>query len=139
MLDEFRALVYDAFISGLETYLMSVLFNSGQFTSGSQAMAFLRDRLLETGDQVLPNLVNCSLSCIRQSDTSEGMGNDSPCQGRKLQGFRNEDYVKTKEEHSYEVVWDDFMSKYEAWRRAVGVVIILLQSDVLVTTGVERT
>lgn len=36
------------------------------------------------------------------------------------------------------VVWDDYTAKKEAWRRAVGLVRILLQSDMLVETGLGR-
>ncbi|KAJ7389878.1 chaperone-mediated protein complex assembly [Desmophyllum pertusum] len=36
------------------------------------------------------------------------------------------------------LVWDDYTAKKEAWRRAVGLVRILLQSDMLVETGLGR-
>ena len=36
-------------------------------------------------------------------------------------------------------IWDDYIAKKEAWRRAVGVVRILLQSDMLIQTGLERS
>lgn len=35
-------------------------------------------------------------------------------------------------------VWDDFLAKKEAWRRAVGVVCILLQTDMLIITDAEH-
>lgn len=39
------------------------------------------------------------------------------------------------EEQAIETVADDYLSKINAWRRAVGVVCILLQSDMIIQTG----
>ena len=157
-MDEFRPAVYSAFIEGFETYLMSVLLNSGQFATSCHSLTFLKDQLQGTSTRTLPNLECHPLLHIEGFDAHDNQLEGGLCQGKshgtklstendisaektlfRYEQERSETQECRSDVYEDSIVWDDFVSKCEAWRRAVGVVLTLLQSDILITTGVNRT
>jgi hypothetical protein len=54
----------------------------------------------------------------------------------------NQELSGRESEHrdwQYPLVADDFIAKKNAWRRAVGVVCLMLQSDTTIVTGIKSS
>lgn len=142
--------MYAAFAEGLKDYLGSVVHNSGTLTIPSRVSAYIEeliaagsclDFLFNTEEEKSVNTLNDietkntyghsranvkDLAAASGSMTRAEAGVGAPLHSGKLS-------------HKVEMplVWDDYSAKKEAWRRALGVVRILLQSDKLIKTGLE--
>ena len=158
-LEPFRPLVYTAFAQGLKDFLCSVLLNSGEFTSPSGASGYA-EQLVNEGLSldVLERFKddNNSDHNRRELQFTEEIQEDHgidhvPSRDPAMEHVPSRDPAGCSADKlgvpvdskrlTYEVeshVWDDYTAKKEAWRRAVGVVRILLQSDMLVETGLGR-
>lgn len=150
-LEIFRPVVYTAFAQGFKEFLGNVLYNSGEFA----ALCGVSTRV----EQVVNS--GCSLGnleCFKyersEDDQSElqitagitrhhatAHVSDIPAcnaAGFSVDSFQDPVASKILSCNAESDVWDDYTAKKEAWRRAVGIVRILLQSDLLVETGLTR-
>lgn len=137
-------MVYTAFAQGLKYFLCSVLLNSGDFTSLSGTSVYV-EQLVNEG---------LTLDVLEKSDDHRG----EPRRARGIKGGHAKDRVPScdptgfpaenvrdpfdSRQVTYKVkssVFDDYTAKKEAWRRAVAVIRILLQSDMLVETGLGQS
>lgn len=141
--------MFAAFAQGLKDFLCSVLLNSGEFNSPSGASGYAEQLVIEgLSLDVLERFKDDKNSDhnrrelqiteeIKEDHRIDHVPSRDPagCSADKL-GFPVDSKRLTYEIESH--VWDDYTAKKEAWRRAVGVVRILLQSDMLVETGLGR-
>lgn len=149
-LEVFRPLVYSAFAEGFKDYLGSVVHNSGTLTIPSGVSAYIEelitagsclDFLLNTEEEKSVNTLNdneaqneCGLSRANVKDLAAASGSMTPAKGGVGAPIHS-----GKLSHKVEMLllWDDYSAKKEAWKRALGVVRILLQSDKLIKTGLK--
>ncbi|PFX30518.1 Bardet-Biedl syndrome 12 protein [Stylophora pistillata] len=148
-IEVFRPLVYTAFAQGLKDFLCSVLLNSGNFTSHSGASSYV-EKLVNEG------LTLDDLERFQDDHSDDHRGQPLRAEGikgghamdrvppRDPAGFSTDHFrdlfdskQETRKVKSH--VWDNYTAKKEAWRRAVGVVRILLQSDMFVETGLRQS
>lgn len=144
--------MYTAFAQGFKEFLGNVLYNSGQFVALCGVSTHV-EQLVNSGCS-LGNLGSFKYECSEdnQSELQITAGithHDATAQvsdnhARHAAGFtvnNFQDSVTSKRLPCdvESVVWDDYIAKKEAWRRAVGIVRILLQSDMLVETGLGRS
>lgn len=142
-------MVYTAFAQGLKYFLCSVLFNSGDFTSLSGTSVYV-EQLFNEG---------LTLDVLEKSkDDHSDDHRGEPRRARGIKGGHAKDHVPScdptgfpaenvrdpfdSRQVTYKVkssVFDDYTAKKEAWRRAVAVIRILLQSDMLVETGLGQS
>ena len=144
-LELFRPLVYTAFAQGFKEFLKNVLQNSGKFTSPCGVSAHV-EQLVNSGSslEILERFQD-EKDNQYELQITEGITHDHVpnLPARDPAGFSvncSGDPVGSKllSRDIESVVWDDYTAKKEAWRRAVGLVRILLQSDMLVETGLGR-
>lgn len=149
-LEMFRPLVYTAFAQGFREFLGNVLQNSGKFAAPCGVSAHV-EQLINSG---------CSLDVLGYlaDDNSEdnqnevqntegitrhharGHASNFTASGRAGLGSPINPAGSKRLPYDVEsLVWDDYIAKKEAWRRAVGIVRILLQTDMLVQTGLGRS
>ena len=149
-LEVFRLLVYSAFAEGFKDYLGSVVHNSGTLTIPSGVSAYIEelitagsclDFLLNTEEEKSANTLNdneaqneCGLSRANVKDLAAASGSMTPAKAGVGAPIHS-----GKLSHKVEMLllWDDYSAKKEAWKRALGVVRILLQSDKLIKTGLK--
>ncbi|KAL9966260.1 hypothetical protein ACROYT_G024308 [Oculina patagonica] len=145
-LEMFRPLVYAAFAQGFREFLGNVLQNSGKFTTPCGVSAHV-EQLVNSG---------CSLDILGSFNDENSEDNQNEVQNTegitRHHARGHASYITASDRAgsgspikpagskclSFDVeslVWDDYTAKKEAWRRAVGIVRILLQSDMLVQTG----
>lgn len=141
--------MYTAFAQGLKDFLCSVLLNSGNFTSHSGASSYV-EKLVNEG------LTLDVLERFQDDHSDDHRGQPLRAEGikgghamdrvppRDPAGFSTDNFrdlfdskQETRKVKSH--VWDNCTAKKEAWRRAVGVVRILLQSDMFVETGLRQS
>lgn len=145
-------MVYTAFAQGFKEFLGNVLYNSGEFAAFCGVSTSV-EQLVKSGCS-LGNLESFKYECSEydQSQLQITTGttlhhatahvSDIPARNAVSFGVDNfQDSVAAKRLFAEEEndVWDDYTAKKEAWRRAVGIVRILLQSDMLVETGLTRS
>ena len=142
--------MYAAFAEGLKDYLGSVVHNSGTLTIPSGVSAYIEeliaagsclDFLLNTEEEKSVNTLNdieakntYGHSRANVKDLAAAFGSMTRAEagvGALLHSGKLSHKVEMP------LVWDDYFAKKEAWRRALGVVRILLQSDKLIKTGLE--
>ena len=142
--------MYSVFAEGFKDYLESVLHNSGTLTIPSGVSAdieelitagFSLDFLLNTEEEKSVNTLNdieaqnaCEHSRANVKDLAAASGSMTRAEagvGTMLHSGKLSHKVEMP------LVWDDYSAKKEAWKRALGVVRILLQSDKLIKTGLE--
>ena len=144
--------MYTAFAQGFKKFLGNVLYNSGEF-SALCGVSTRVEQLVKSGCS-LGNLGSFKYECS-EDDQSEfqimagttlhhatAHVSDIPaCNAPSFSGGNFQDPVASKRLSSDAEgdVWDDYTAKKEAWRRAVGIVRILLQSNMLVETGLTRS
>lgn len=152
-LEVFRPVVYTAFAQGFKEFLGNILYNSGEFAALCGVSTRVEE-LVHSGCS-LGNLGRFRYECSEdeQSELQITAGttyhratahaSDTPA--RNAAGFTVDNFQAdpvASKRWSYDVdscVWDCYTAKKEAWRRAVGIVRTLLQSDVLVETGLARS
>ena len=144
-LETFRPRVYTAFAQGFKEFLGNVLHNSGEFSA--LCGLFTRVEQLVNSGCSLGNLGSFKYECSEdnQSELQITAGitrhqatahvSDIPAD-LTVDNFQD---PVTSSCDVESVVWDCYTAKKEAWRRAVGIVRILLQSDMLVETGLTRS
>ncbi|XP_068743769.1 uncharacterized protein [Montipora capricornis] len=150
--DLFRPFVYSVFAEGFKAFLASVISNSRMFTNPHGVSTYVE------------NLVNKELpldfhqrSCYKIFENSYNElgviaqvlhplarlhNTNLPTQENMQSFLENLDDGVACESLSHEAenfVWDDYVAKKAAWKRAVGIVKILLHSDRLVQTGLHNT
>ena len=151
-LEIFRPVVYTAFAQGFKEFLWNVLYNSGEFAALCGVSTRV-EQLVHSGCS-FGNLGSFKYECS-EDDQSElqimaeitphhatARVSDIPTRnvaGLSADSFQDSIASKRLSSDAESDVWDNYIAKKEAWRRAVGVVRILLQSDMLVETGLTRT
>ena len=151
-LEVFRPLVYSAFADGLRDYLGSVVHNSGTLTIPSGVSAYIEelitagsclDFLLNTEEEKSVNTLNdieaqnaCGHSRPSVKDFAAASGSVTRAKARVGAPLHS---GKLSHKVEMPLVWDDYSAKKESWKRALGVVRILLQSDKLIKTGMESS
>lgn len=144
--------MYTAFAQGFKEFLGNVLYNSGEFAALCGVSTHV-EQLVKSGCS-LGNLGSFKNECS-EDDQSElqimagttlhhATAHVSDIPVRKATSFNVDNFqdaVASKRlfSDSESDVWDDYIAKKEAWRRAVGIIRILLQSDMLVETGLSRS
>ena len=146
-------MVYKAFAQGFKEFLCSVLRNSGKFTSAHGISTYIEQ------------LINKGLSLNFLESFHEGISENNR-NGLDITSEITRDHARTRdpnfstrdpaqdltssldghigsgslsrEAENPDLVMDDYKAKIEAWSRAVGIVRILLQADMLVETGLEQ-
>lgn len=149
-LELFRPLVYTAFAEGFKEFLGNVLHNSGRFitlhgvstsleqliNAGSYLdfLGSFQEEISENKRSELEIVAGITQDCAKTDssnfptcETTQNWTSSVNDPGNSGSSFLEADCV----------VWDDFAAKKEAWKRAVDIVRILLQSDMLVETGLE--
>ena len=151
-LEFFRPLVYTAFSHGFKEFLGSILHNSGKFTTPYGVSTYLA-QLINTGSSL--DFLGSLREEISENNRSEFESVaeitrdhartrvlDFPTRlpARNSTSSLNDPVVGSGSlpREVEGLVWDDYTAKNEAWKRAVGIVRILLQTDMLVETGLER-
>jgi len=151
-LEIFRPVVYTAFAQGFKEFLGNVLFNSGEFAALCGVSTRV-EQLVNSGCSLgILGSFKCECSEDYQSELQMTPGitrhhanayvSDIPARdaaGLSADSFQDPVASRSLSSDVENDVWDDYTAKKEAWRRAVGVVRILLQSDLLVETGLTRT
>ena len=145
--------MYKAFAQGFKEFFGSVLLNSGKFTSPHGISTHIEQ------------LINTGLSLNFLGSFHKGISENN-CNGLDIISEITRDHARThdpnfttrdpaqdltsslddhlgpgslsRETGNLDLAWDDYTAKKEAWRRAVGIVRILLQADMLVETGLEQ-
>lgn len=139
-MENVRPLVYAAFADGFKEFLASVITNSGHFTSLHGVSTHV-EYLIKKGLS-LNSHGSIGSKTFESTHNQPGVLADVSLEhtelssGETTQKFHN----VTFEDKSREVetlVWDNYMAKKEAWKRAVGIVRVLLQTDMLVQTGLN--
>ena len=145
--------MYSAFAQGLKDYLGSVVHNSGTLTTPSGVSAYIEelitagsclDFLLNTEEEKSMNTLNDDIeaknTCGHSRANVKDLAAASGSMTRAKAGV-GAPLHSGKLPHKVEMplVWDDYSAKKEAWKRALGVVRILLQSDKLIKTGLESS
>jgi len=152
-LEIFRPVVYTAFAQGFKEFLGNILYNSGEFAALCGVSTRVEE-LVHSGC-CLSNLgrfrCECSEDDHRELQITAGTTHHratehaSDTHARNAAGFTDNNFQAdpvASKRWSCEVdscVWDCYTAKKEAWRRAVGIVRTLLQSDMLVETGLARS
>ena len=142
--------MYSAFAEGFKDYLGSVVHNSGTLTIPSGVSVYIEelitagfslDFLLNTEEEKSVNTLNdieaqnaCGHPRANVKDFAAASGSMS---GAKAGVGAPIHSGKLSHKVEIPLVWDDYSAKREAWKRALGVVRILLQSDKLIKTGLE--
>ena len=142
--------MYSAFAEGFKDYLGSVVHNSGTLTIPSGVSAYIEelitagfslDFLLNTEEEKSVNTLNdieaqnaCGHPRANVKDFAAAFGSMT---GAKAGAGAPIHSGKLFHKVEISLVWDDYSAKKEAWKRALGVVRILLQSDKLIKTGLE--
>ena len=144
-MEHFRPLVYAAFAEGFKEFLASVITNSGHFTSLHGVSTHV-EYLIKEGLS-LNSHGSIGTKAFESTHNQPGVLADVPREHTDLssrettQNFpENLNHNVTFEDKSREVetlVWDNYTAKKEAWKRAVGIVRVLLQTDMLVQTGLN--
>ena len=144
-MEHFRPLVYAAFAEGFKEFLASVITNSGHFTSLHGVSTHV-EYLIEKGLS-LNSHGSIGTKTFESTHNQPGVPTDvrrehTDLSSREtMQNFpENLNHNVTFEDKSREVetlVWDNYTAKKEAWKRAVGIVRVLLQTDMLVQTGLN--
>lgn len=144
-MEHFRPLVYAAFAEGFKEFLASVITNSGHFTSLHGVSTHV-EYLIKEGLS-LNSHGSIGTKTFESTYNQPGVLADVPREHTDLssrettQNFpENLNHNVTFEDKSREVetlVWDNYTAKKEAWKRAVGIVRVLLQTDMLVQTGLN--
>lgn len=149
-LEVFRPLVYSAFSEGFKDYLGSVVHNSGTLTIPSGVSSYIEE--LITAGFFLDFLLNAeeekSVNTLNDIEAKNTRGHPranvkdfaaASCSMTRAKAGVGALLHSGKLSHKVEMplVWDDYSAKKEAWKRALGVVGILLQSDKLIKTGLE--
>ena len=146
-------MVYKAFAQGFKEFLGSVLRNSGKFTSVHGISAYIEQLInkglslnfLESFHEGISESNRNELDIISEITRDHARTHDpnfttrDPAQDlmSSLDGHIGSGSL-SRESENPDVVWDDYTAKKEAWSRAVGIVRILLQADMLVETGLEQ-
>ena len=145
-------MVYTAFAQGFKEFLGNVLYNSGEFAALCGVSTRV-EQLVKSGCS-LGNLGSFKYECSEddQSELQITAGttlyhatahvSDIPARNAasfSVDNFQERATSKRLSSDAENDVWDDYTAKKEAWRRAVGIVRILLQSDMLVETGLTRS
>ena len=142
--------MYSAFADGLRDYLGSVVHNSGTLTIPSGVSAYIEelitagsclDFLLNTEEEKSVNTLNdieaqnaCGHSRASVKDFTAASGSMTRAKARVGAPLHS---GKLSHKGEMPLVWDDYSAKKESWKRALGVVRILLQSDKLIKTGLD--
>ena len=142
--------MYSAFADGLRDYLGSVVHNSGTLTIPSAVSAYIEelitagsclDFLLNTEEEKSVNTLNdieaqnaCGHSRASVKDFAATSGSMTRAKARVGAPLHS---GKLSHKVEMPLVWDDYSAKKESWKRALGVVRILLQSDKLIKTGLD--
>ena len=142
--------MYSAFAEGFKDYLGSVVHNSGTLTIPSGVSAYIEelitagfslDFLLNTEEEKSVNTLNdieaqnaCGHSRASVKDFAAASGSMTRAKARVGAPLHS---GKLSHKVEMPLVWDDYSAKKESWKRALGVVRILLQSDKLIKTGLE--
>ena len=142
--------MYSAFADGLRDYLGNVVHNSGTLTIPSGVSAYIEelitagsclDFLLNTEEEKSVNTLNdieaqnaCGHSRASVKDFAAASGSMTRAKARVGAPLHS---GKLSHKVEMPLVWDDYSAKKESWKRALGVVRILLQSDKLIKTGLE--
>lgn len=113
-LEQYKPLVLNALAHGWHQYLCTIMCNTAISTSEFEASIFIQQCLRK--------------AAIHSSPSSYIMG-----EFRKGKIF---EHVRTYEESSK--VYDNVMAKTEAWRRALDLVLLVLQTDAEIITGPKR-
>lgn len=144
--------MYTAFAQGFKEFLGNVLYNSGEFAALCGVSTHV-EQLVKAGCS-LGNLGSFRYECSEDNQSElqitagttlhHATAHVSDISARNAASFgvdNFQDRVSSKRLSSDAEgdVWDDYTAKKEAWRRAVGIVRILLQSDMLVETGLTRS
>lgn len=142
-LELFRPLAYSVFAQGFKEFVASILHNSGKYTTTHGMSTFLEELISEGGSLGLRGSFHEEMSdnyCSRSGMFTENMRDHERTRGPDIllrepaQSFpRSLDDRFTGGDENF--VWDDYTAKVEAWKRAIGIVRILLQSDLLIETG----
>ena len=138
-----RPLAYSVFTQGFKEFLASILRNSGKYTTIHGMSTFLEELISEGSSLGLCGSFHEDMSdnyCSRIGMFTENMRDHERTSGpdffsrEPAQSFPRslDDRFTCGDEN---LVWDDYTAKIEAWKRAIGIVRILLQSDMLVETG----
>ena len=146
----FRPLVYTAFAQGFREFLGNVLKNSGKFTTPCGVSAHVEQLVNSAGCLDIFGTFNDEnskddpneLQNAEEITHPNGRGHvpgiparDPAGSGSPIDPARPNCFCSDVDN----LVWDDYTAKKEAWRRAVGIVRILAQSDMLVQTGLGRS
>ncbi|XP_067021337.1 uncharacterized protein [Acropora muricata] len=144
-MEHLRPLVYAAFAEGFKEFLASVITNSGHFTSLHGVSTHV-EYLIKEGLS-LNSHGSIGTKTFESTHNQPGVLADVTREHTDLssrettQNFpENLNHNVTFEDKSREVetlVWDNYTAKKEAWKRAVGIVRVLLQTDMLVQTGLN--
>ena len=149
-LEQFRPLVYTAFAQGFKEYLGNILHNSGSLTTPCGISTYL-EQLINTKFSLVfidssreeSSADNCSELDVDAENTlglsrTRVANIPTPDPTKNSNTRLNDPFHSGKLSFEAEsLVWDDYIAKKEAWKRAVNVVRILLQSDMLIETGLE--
>ena len=143
--------MYTAFAQGFKEFLGNVLYNSGELAARCGVSTHV-EQLVKSGCS-LSNLGSFKYECSGE-DQSElqitagttlhhatALVSDIPAPKAtsfSVDNFQDPVASKRLSSDAESDVWDDYTAKKEAWRRAVGIIRILLQSDMLVETGLTR-
>ena len=144
--------MYTAFAQGFKEFLANVLYNSGEFAALCGVSTRV-EQLVNSGCPLGNNesfKYECSEDDQRELQITAGATlhhatahiPDKPARnatGFSVDSFQDHVASKHFSSDAESDVWDDYTAKKEAWRRAVGIVRILLQSDMLVETGLTRS
>ena len=144
-MEHFRPLVFAAFAEGFKDLLVSVITNSGMFTSLDGVSTHV-ENLIKKG---LSLNSHGSIGTKTFDNTRNRLGvladvlrehNDLPPREIRQNFLESLNHNVAFEDLSREgesLVWDNYTAKKEAWKRAVGIVRVLLQTDTLVQTGLN--
>ncbi|XP_072112221.1 Bardet-Biedl syndrome 12 protein isoform X2 [Mobula birostris] len=114
----YRSQVLQALADGLVEYLVTALFNTGMYVTSLDALAEVQ-KCLHSGIGLFPIISEVSRKHVN-------LGIPSMSDSTSL----NEDSFEYK-------VHDNVIVKLEAWRRALNLVLLILQADAEIITGCE--
>ncbi|NWI63349.1 BBS12 protein, partial [Todus mexicanus] len=115
----YKSVVLQALASGWKKYLSVVMQNTAKASSELEACAMVNHHLKKAADFVSPS--SYILKEFRRGDLLGGASSPFSDHGERLK------------------VYDNVTAKTEAWRRALDLVLLVLQTDAEIITGPKRT